>query len=110
MRAAGDSQPVYAVGGTVRDLLLDRPLIDLDLAVEGDAIALMRAALRGMRITTHSRFGTATATIGGLRIDVATARRESYARPGALPATEPGSIDDDLRRRDFSVNALALRL
>src|SRR5207244_7294417 len=106
--AVGASRAVYAVGGTVRDLLLDRPLIDLDLAFEGDAIAVLRAALPAVRSTTHVRFSTATATVGGLRIDVATARRESYTRPGALPSTQPASIEDDLRRRDFSVNALAL--
>ena len=64
-----------AVGGTAY----------VDGTVEGDAIAIMRAALPGVRTTSHSRFGTATATIGGLRIDIATARREAYSRPGALP-------------------------
>ncbi len=107
---AGEQMPVYAVGGTARDLLLGRELVDLDLAVEGDAIALARSALPGARITCHSRFGTASATAEEMRIDLATARRETYARPGALPSTTRGTIDDDLRRRDFSVNAMALRL
>ena len=63
LRAAADSHPIYAVGGTVRDLVLGRPLVDLDLAVEGDAIALVSAALPRVRMTTHARFGTATATV-----------------------------------------------
>ncbi len=101
---------VYAVGGTVRDLLLGQAIIDVDLAVEGDAIAVVREALPAARANTHARFGTATLVIDGTRIDMATARAETYARPGALPKTRPASIDEDLRRRDFAVNALALRL
>jgi tRNA nucleotidyltransferase (CCA-adding enzyme) len=101
---------LFAVGGSVRDLLLGRPLVDLDLAVEGDTAALLRAALPRTRITSHQRFGTATAVVAGMRVDLASAREESYARPGALPATRPGTIESDLLRRDFSCNAVALRL
>lgn len=101
---------VYAVGGAVRDLLLGRPVRDLDLATERDAIEIARASLTTARITEHKRFRTVSATIAGTRIDLATCRTETYARPGALPSVQPATIDDDLRRRDFTVNALALRL
>jgi tRNA nucleotidyltransferase (CCA-adding enzyme) len=101
---------VYAVGGAVRDLILGRDVVDLDLAVESDAIAVVKRALPDVRMTAHRRFGTASFRAGGRRIDVVTARSETYARPGALPRVTPAGIDEDLRRRDFSVNAIALRL
>ncbi len=102
--------PVYAVGGAVRDLLLDRALVDVDLAIEGDAIDAVRAVFPGARLTTHKRFRTSTLIVGGVRIDAATARSETYTHPGALPKVAPAVIETDLRRRDFSVNAIALRL
>jgi tRNA nucleotidyltransferase (CCA-adding enzyme) len=108
--AAGHGVCVCAVGGTVRDLLLGRPFLDLDLVAETDAAALMRRALPRTRVVAHARFGTATATVGGIRIDLATARRETYARPGVLPRTTPATLADDLVRRDFSCNAVALSL
>jgi tRNA nucleotidyltransferase (CCA-adding enzyme) len=101
---------ICAVGGTVRDLLLGRPLVDVDLVIEGDAIDAIRTAFASGRVTAHSRFRTASLTIAGVRIDVATARSETYARPGALPKVAPANIDTDLRRRDFTVNAIALQL
>jgi tRNA nucleotidyltransferase (CCA-adding enzyme) len=106
---------VYLVGGPVRDLLLERAIRDVDLVVVPqagvDAEVIARdAAPRGARVTTHDRFATVTLESGEATIDLATARRESYARPGALPRIEPGSLQDDLARRDFSVNALALPL
>ncbi len=101
---------VYVVGGVVRDLLLDRLITDIDLVCEDEAIDRMQAALPGERITAHSRFRTASVTVEGVRIDVATARREVYERPGALPTVEPANISEDLARRDFSINAMALRL
>ena len=103
---------VYLVGGPVRDALLGAPVLDLDFAVEGDAVALARRLSErlGGSVTAHSRFGTATFSKEGLRIDLVTARRESYRRPGALPEVTPGSIGDDLARRDFSINAMALPL
>ena len=105
---------VYLVGGPVRDALLGVPVLDLDFAVEGDAVALARRLALGQaqdgRVTAHARFRTATVSIGGVRIDLVTARRESYRRPGALPEVTPGSIGDDLARRDFSINAMALPL
>lgn len=106
---------VHLVGGPVRDLLLGRALRDVDLLVEGrdgiDAAGLAHA-LGGpdLRVTRHDRFGTVTLRCGSASLDLATARKESYAHEGALPTVEPGTLEDDLRRRDFSVNALALPL
>lgn len=101
---------VYAVGGVVRDLLLDRSVVDVDLVMECDAPAATHAALPDAKILAHARFRTASVPVGGVRIDVATARDETYARPGALPAVAPADIITDLRRRDFAMNAIALRL
>lgn len=104
--------PVYLVGGPVRDLLLGEPGQDLDFAVAGDAPALARrlAGELGGRAVIHSRFGTATVTTDSIRVDLVTARREVYPQPGSLPQVFPGTIYDDLARRDFSVNAMALPL
>ena len=105
--------PVYLVGGFVRDLLLGCENLDLDMVVEGDAIGFARQLGEswGWEIQTHQRFGTATLIRPtGARIDFARARSETYERPGALPLVKPCSIEDDLRRRDFSINALAIRL
>lgn len=104
---------VYAVGGFVRDLLLGTPNLDLDLVVEGDGIRFAKALARRYRarVTTHDRFGTATITLAdGQTLDVATARTESYEVPGALPTVQQSSIKEDLRRRDFTINAMAIRL
>ena len=101
---------VYLVGGAVRDLLLDRPLVDIDLAVEGDAIAAARRAMPDGKLTAYTRFGTASLRVAGTRIDIASSRSESYVNPGALPVVAPAAIECDLMRRDFSINAMALRL
>ena len=110
----GQSQgsPLFLVGGRVRDLLLGNDGGDLDLVVEGDAPALAQALLRdqGGEVVSHLRFGTANYRQGDLSIDLATARTETYPRPGALPVVRPGSIEDDLYRRDFTVNAMAIGL
>src|SRR3972149_5213481 len=108
--ASTRSLALYTVGGSVRDLLLERTTLDLDLTLEGDAPALARtvaARLAGGRCPVHPAFGTATLKGTGFRIDVASARAETYERPGALPAVRPGSLRDDLFRRDFTVNAIA---
>jgi tRNA nucleotidyltransferase (CCA-adding enzyme) len=104
--------PVYLVGGPVRDALLGAPVLDLDFSVVGDAVALAGrlSARTGGHITVHARFGTATVVVAETRIDLVTARRESYASPGHLPLVKMGSIAEDLARRDFSINAMALRL
>lgn len=102
---------IALVGGIVRDLLRgEKPGRDVDLLVQGDAAALARrvAADGSMGFRVHARFGTATLEgPSGWRIDLAGARRERYARPGALPEVEPSTIEEDLARRDFSVNAIA---
>ncbi|MFQ5881442.1 MAG: CCA tRNA nucleotidyltransferase [Candidatus Methylomirabilales bacterium] len=104
---------VYLVGGLLRDLLLGVTSSDLDLTVEGNAVAYVEALsaeLRG-RVTIHPQFGTATVILrDGHRLDVATARRELYAHPAALPQVSPGTIEEDLSRRDFTINAMAIRL
>jgi tRNA nucleotidyltransferase (CCA-adding enzyme) len=101
------TEPVYVVGGAVRDLLLGRGRADLDLVVVGDAFAL--AGRLGADPVAHERFGTAKVTLDGHELDLAGARSESYARPGALPDVEPAeSIEADLGRRDFTVNAMAV--
>ena len=103
---------VYLVGGPVRDALLGVPALDLDFAVEGDAPSLARQLVKRLngRVTTYASFGTATVSTEGLRVDLVTARRESYRQPGSLPQVRPGSIRDDLARRDFTINAMALPL
>jgi tRNA nucleotidyltransferase (CCA-adding enzyme) len=110
--AREQGQKLYLVGGVVRDLLLGRPNLDFDLVVEGDALRLARqlAKASGEKVTTHPRFGTAKFHRGGVSIDLVTARSETYPRPGALPEVQPGTISDDLRRRDFSINAMAIDL
>jgi tRNA nucleotidyltransferase (CCA-adding enzyme) len=106
---AAASDPVYVVGGAVRDLLRGDERADLDLVVEGDAAAL--AARLGAKQVGHERFGTAKVAIDGHVVDLAGARSERYARPGALPdLIEPARIEVDLGRRDFAVNAMAIPL
>jgi tRNA nucleotidyltransferase (CCA-adding enzyme) len=110
--AERDQQRLYMVGGVVRDLLLERHNLDLDLVVEGDAIKLAQEIARGQRakVTAHPRFGTATIIWSNRSADIATARAETYAKPGALPSVRPGTISDDLSRRDFTINAIAIEL
>jgi tRNA nucleotidyltransferase (CCA-adding enzyme) len=104
---------VYLVGGTVRDILLGEPNFDVDVAVEGDAISLARAVADalGGRVRAHSKFGTAVVVYGDeQRIDVVTARTEFYDAPAALPSVEHATIREDLFRRDFTINAMAVSL
>jgi tRNA nucleotidyltransferase (CCA-adding enzyme) len=106
-KAATD--PVYLVGGAVRDLLLGRGRSDVDLVVLGDAGALARDL--GGETVEHERFATAKAQVDGHEIDIATARSETYPHPGALPEVSPSpEIEPDLARRDFTVNAMAIPL
>ena len=101
---------VYLVGGAVRDLLLEAPSFDIDLAVEGDGIAFAAALADelGGRMHPHLRFHTAVVIAGDLRVDVATARTEHYEYPAALPVVEHSSIRRDLHRRDFTINSMAI--
>lgn len=121
----------YLVGGVVRDLLLGRPGLDFDIVVVGDAVALARALAKkhGGKVTAHPRFGTGTWNLEKTildhsildiedpklkylisNIDLITARRETYAQPAALPDVTPSTLEDDLARRDFTINTLAIRL
>jgi len=113
--ALGEDPAVHVVGGAVRDLLRAADAaehVDLDLVVEGDAVAVARrlADALGGELVVHDRFGTATMCAGGHAYDLAPARTETYARPGALPDVRPGTLAEDLLRRDFTVNAVALGL
>jgi tRNA nucleotidyltransferase (CCA-adding enzyme) len=102
----------WLVGGAVRDLLLGATSVDLDIAIEGDArdVARAVAARLGGAAVEHERFGTATVKAEGLTVDLASTRRETYAQPGALPDVEAAPLDDDLARRDFTINAMAASL
>jgi tRNA nucleotidyltransferase (CCA-adding enzyme) len=110
--------PLYIVGGSVRDLALDRTLNDFDITVEGDAIRLARAlaAKHGGGVTAHTKFGTAKWYLPQElrerhdKLDLISARSETYRHPAALPTVSFGTIEDDLRRRDFTINAMAIRL
>ena len=104
---------LYLVGGVVRDLLLKRENWDLDVTVEGDGIAFARLVADRYRagLVVFERFATARLAFqDGLKMDIATTRRESYAQPAVLPTVRPASIEEDLSRRDFTINAIAIQL
>jgi tRNA nucleotidyltransferase (CCA-adding enzyme) len=104
---------LFVVGGCVRDLLLGIENFDLDLVVEGDGIVFAQklGEMMQARVKVHDRFGTAIVLLpDGFKLDVATARTEYYEYPTALPTVEQSSIKKDLYRRDFTINALAVRL
>lgn len=101
------------VGGPVRDLLLGRPVIDIDVTLEGDSSVLARALAKelGSRVKSFPQFMTYKVVGDDLpEIDIATARKERYRAPGSLPTVTPGKLKDDLLRRDFSINAIALEI
>ena len=105
--------PVFVVGGFVRDLLIDQPNLDVDIVVEGDGIdfAYIFAEAKKGVVKRHQRFGTAVVTLPDkFKIDVASARTEVYDHPGALPSVRFSSHKDDLYRRDFTINAMAIEL
>jgi tRNA nucleotidyltransferase (CCA-adding enzyme) len=121
--------PLYLVGGVVRDILMERQLKDFDLVVEGDSATFAEDIVKkyGGRVLIHSKFGTATWMLNEstfkrlnvpmfqspdspLSFDLVSARSETYDHPGALPTVKRSKIDDDLRRRDFTINAMAIRL
>jgi tRNA nucleotidyltransferase (CCA-adding enzyme) len=103
-----DPTGVYLVGGAVRDLLMGDAPVDLDLAVNGDAAAVARQL--GPDVRVYDRFGTVAVKLNGFTYDLARTRQEAYPHPGALPEVMPATLEQDLRRRDFTVNAIALAL
>jgi tRNA nucleotidyltransferase (CCA-adding enzyme) len=112
--AAAHGFSVYAVGGFVRDLVLRRDNLDIDMVIEGGSGIVFAedfARRQGAKVKVHNRFKTAVIVFpGGFKLDVATARLEYYERPGALPTVEQSSLKLDLYRRDFIMNTLALAL
>lgn len=102
----------YLVGGAVRDALLGLSVTDIDIAVVGMTSGLPRGVARALngRVVAHSQFNTFSLTASGRNIDLAMARQESYTHPGALPTVTPGTMQQDLARRDFSINAMAVSL
>jgi tRNA nucleotidyltransferase (CCA-adding enzyme) len=116
--SASLQMPAYLVGGFVRDYFLEKQVIDLDVVIEGDAIKFGKTLVEkfGGKLISHQKFHTAvwdiptTSLPKGSTLDLITARSETYSQPGALPIIKPSTIDDDLRRRDFTINAMAIRL
>jgi tRNA nucleotidyltransferase (CCA-adding enzyme) len=108
VRAVAGDLPCYLVGGTVRDALLGHEPLDLDLAVEGPVAEF--ALNLDPEAVLHERFDTAELDVEGRRVDLARTRSERYPRPGSLPLVEPAGIEEDLSRRDFTINALAAPL
>lgn len=104
--------PVYLVGGGVRDLMLGEPVVDVDLAVEGDGPRTARelASRLDGDASPHERFGTASVRAGTLAFDIAATRSETYKEPGALPEVRSAGLAEDLGRRDFAINAMAAAL
>ena len=111
--AAEHNYRAYAVGGFIRDLMLRRPNLDIDIVVEGDGIEFAKhfAQIYEARVRSYKKFGTAVVIFpDGFKIDVATARLEYYEYPAALPTVELSSLKLDLYRRDFTINTLAVEL
>jgi len=110
--AVRNKMNIYLVGGIVRDFLLNLKSIDYDIAVYGDGIELAQnlADHFKCKISKHKSFGTATVYYGDYKIDFSTCRKESYAHHGALPKVNPSTLNDDLCRRDFTINAMAISL
>lgn len=103
---------LYLVGGTVRDILANVAPVDVDVMAAGDTARLVESILQedAAAMKKATAFGTWSITIRGIDLDLSTARRETYDRPGALPAVFPGTVRDDLARRDFSINSMAISL
>ncbi len=104
---------VYVVGGFVRDLLLGKNVMDIDLMVEGSAADLARQTAKAYNVSpsAESQFGTmALELMDGFRLDFAACRKETYAKPAALPEVAPGTLEEDLLRRDFTINSMAIQI
>ena len=111
--ALNNKVSVYLVGGFVRDLILGVKNLDLDIVVEGDAIKFAEDFAMKLKagIIRHKRFGTATVMISPvLKVDIATARKEFYPQPASLPVVSSGTLEEDLFRRDFTINAMAISI
>ena len=111
--AAKSNTPAYLVGGFVRDLILQVRNLDLDIVVEGDGINFAGELAERLRvkIVRHTRFGTATVIFAhNLKIDITSAREECYPEPACLPLVKNGKVKDDLKRRDFTINAMSISL
>ena len=110
--AAERGLQAYLVGGSVRDALLGLTIRDIDVTAAGATPEFAHAIANalGGEVVAHSQFNTFALNIADKRIDLAMARRETYAHPGALPTVSPGSMDDDLARRDFTINAMAVSI
>ena len=118
--AVSMNMPCYLVGGLVRDIFLGKPVNDLDIIVEGDAIQFGESLVKkyGGKLIAHQKFRTAiwhlpsnfAQNIQPSSLDLITTRNETYLNPGALPTIKPSTIEDDLRRRDFTINAMAVRV
>ena len=110
--AAQHGVDLYLVGGSVRDVLANAPLTDVDIMASGNAERLVESIREqgDVKIRKASAFGTWSLIVQGVKVDLSTARRETYAHPGALPTVFPGTVKDDLARRDFSINAMAISL
>ncbi|MDZ4169042.1 MAG: CBS domain-containing protein [Coriobacteriia bacterium] len=108
--AADQRVRAHVVGGFVRDMLIGRENLDIDIVVEGDGVAFGDAAAKalGIQARSHLRFGTAVLVVSKeLHVDIASSRSEYYSRPGALPTVERSTLRQDLFRRDFAINAMA---
>ena len=110
--AVDDDWKVYLVGGPVRDVILGQDINDLDFGIEGDALSFSRVIARELdgEVIDHPQFMTTSVIAPDIKIDLATSRKETYAGNGILPQVVPGSVSDDLARRDFSINAMAIPL
>ncbi|MBC7446853.1 MAG: CCA tRNA nucleotidyltransferase, partial [Hymenobacteraceae bacterium] len=112
--AAALGQPAYVVGGYVRDRALGRPSKDIDVVTVGDGIRLARAVAKALpgkaTVSVFQSFGTAQVTYDGGEVEFVGARKESYRGESRKPDVEPGTLAEDLARRDFTINALALSL
>lgn len=106
--AVGSDESVWLVGGAVRDLMIGRTPTEIDLVVEGPLDPILSRL--GGEAERFERFATATVELDGVRVDLASARTESYAQPGALPEVAAASLEQDLSRRDFTINAIAVRI
>lgn len=120
-QSASLKMPSYLVGGFVRDLLLQKPVNDLDIVIEGSAIQLGDELVKkyGGKLTAHQKFGTAvwflpdslvSEGLSSDALDLITARSETYERAGALPTIKTSTIEDDICRRDFTINSMVIRL